>query len=455
MKPINPKSLPRGLPGAIARIAERVSNTTDQRDLPFHPAAEGMFLADLHADTLLWGIEPLDPRSGGHLDGPRLAAARIGFQVFAAPTWTPLPFRNEAARLVVSSTGFDQTTALFPTEFLTPRKTTNRMRRSRALRIARRWEEMITKSQSPDAPFLAHPVLTAGDLAPEAVVPTADGRPVISTMLSLEGLHWLEADAPLDRVESAVCELFDAGYRMMAPTHRFSNGLGGSNEDSDERIGLTQAGRRFVNACLRRGIVLDLAHASPALIREACGIALTQDEGPRPVILSHCGVKAVNPTSRNLSTGDIRSIASTGGLIGIGFWRGAMGWRDDMPFEAKMARIVESFRSALAVLSAPDFSEEMIGRFGRYDPYEHLAFGSDFDGATTMAFDVTGVSHVIAALAAARDGAEAPCFPLEKLRLIAGENTRRVLSAAMSAPTTLCAPAPLHAEEQAERPLPA
>ncbi|MEO1612144.1 MAG: membrane dipeptidase [Pseudomonadota bacterium] len=429
MKPIDPRSLPRGLPGAIARIAERVSNTTDRRDLPSHSAAEGMFLADLHADTLLWGIEPLNPRSGGHVDGPRLAAAGLGMQVFAAPTWTPLPFRTEDARLVVSSKGFDQTAGLFPTELLSPARTRNRIRRGRALRIARRWHEMIEESRRADAPFIARPVLAAEDFdAP----PAAGERPEILTMLALEGLHWLDANAPAERVETAVEELFAAGYRMMAPTHRFSNGLGGSNEDSDGRIGLTPAGRRFIAACLRRRIAIDLAHASPALIREACGVALTQEEGPRPVILSHCGIKAVHPTSRNLSTGDIRSIASTGGLIGIGFWRGAMGWRDEQPFEEKMARIVASFRAALEVLSAPDFAEEMIGRFGRYDPYEHLAFGSDFDGATTMAFDVTGVSHVVAALADVRDDDGAPGFPRDKLRLIAGENARRVLRAALS-----------------------
>ncbi|MEL7462909.1 MAG: membrane dipeptidase [Pseudomonadota bacterium] len=442
MTPIDPKSLPRGLPGAIARIAERVSNTTDRRDMAFHPAAEGMFLADLHADTLLWGIEPLDPRSGGHLDGPRLAAARIGLQIFAAPTWTPLPFRTEDARLVVSSRGFDQTAGLFPTELLSPARTRNRIRRGRALRIARRWHEMIAASDADGAPFRARPLLRAEDFDAQG---DAGERPEMLTMLALEGLHWLEADAAEERVETAVEELYAAGYRMMAPTHRFSNGLGGSNEDSDGRIGLTSAGRRFVSACLRRRIVLDLAHASPALIREACGIALTRDEGPRPVIISHCGVKAVHPTSRNLSTGDIRSIASTGGMIGIGFWRGAMGWRDEQPFEEKMAKIVASFRAALAVLEAPDFAEEMIGRYGRYDPCEHLAFGSDFDGATTMAFDVTGVSHVVAALAETRDEAGALCFPPEKLRLIAGENARRVLSRAMSEPEATANSAPVAA----------
>lgn len=429
MPPIDARPLPRGLPGVIARMAERVSNKTDQRDLPFHEAAQGMFLTDLHADTLLWGIEPLAPRSGGHLDGPRLAAAGLGLQIFAAPTWTPLPFRKEGARLVVNVRGFDQSHALFPTELFT-RGREHGLKRRRALRIARRFHEMIEASQDRLAPFRALAMLEPADF--DRIGLRAPGRPEIGVMLALEGVHWIRADAPREKVEASVDQLFAAGYRMMAPTHRFSNGLGGSNEDSDGRVGLTAAGRRFVKTCLNRRIVLDLAHGSPALIREACGIALTREEGTRPIIVSHCGIKAVNPISRNLSVADLRSVTSTGGLVGIGFWRGAMGWKDADPFADKMSRIVESFRAALAILSAEDFADEMHGRFGRYDPYEHLAFGSDFDGAVTTAFDVTGVSHVVAALAAAEDSAGQPCFPADKLALIAGGNARRVLKTAMS-----------------------
>lgn len=428
MKPLAPADLPRGLPGAIARIAERVSNQTDVRDLDFHSAADGLFLADLHCDTLLWGVDPLTPRNGGHIDGPRLARAGMGLQVFAAPTWTPLPFRNDEDRLVVSARSFDQSHGLFPTELLTPARERNRKRRSRALAIARRFHEMIRDSQSDKAPFEAIPLMKSADLDG---LSRGDGRPKIGVMLALEGLHWLGEDDPADRVEAAVDELYEAGFRMLAPTHRFSNGLGGASENSAGKGGLTATGRKWLTQCFDRRIVVDLAHASSALIREASGMALTRDDGPRPIIVSHAGIKAVNPRSRNLSDGDIRAIASTGGLIGVGFWRSAMGWTDDEPYMAKMGRIVESFVAALNILSEPHFAEEMEGRFGRYDPYEHLAFGSDFDGATTTAFDVTGVSHVVAALAQARNQNMQTIFPREKLALISGENTRRVLQAAM------------------------
>lgn len=432
MKPIADHEIPAGLPAVIARLAERVSNQTDVRDLPFHPLAEGLFMADLHADTLLWGVDPLTPRNGGHLDGARLAAARMGLQVFAAPTWTPLPFRNDEDRLVVSRTRFDQADALFPTEILSPARTRSRKRRSRALKIAQRFRGMVRNSQHQSAPFIATPIYQAADLdalsAPDRV---GDAKPSIGVMLSLEGLHWLSPDDDQARVDAALDELAEAGFRMIAPTHRFSNGLGGASENSGGRGGLTAAGKKVVNGCLDRRLVIDLAHAAPALIREACGLALTHDDGPRPVLISHCGIKAVNPSPRNLSVADIRAVVATGGVIGVGFWRSAMGWADDEPFEDKMARITESIMAVLDTLSADDFVDEMVGRYGRFDPYEHIAFGSDFDGATTTAFDVTGVSHVVAALTRIRDADLSPVFPREKLALIAGENTRRVLRAAL------------------------
>jgi membrane dipeptidase len=436
MEPITPREMPLGLPEVIARMAERVSNQSDVRNLTFHPAAQGLFMADLHADTLLWGIDPMAPRSGGHLDGHRLAAAGMSLQVFAAPTWTPLPFRNDEDRLVVSRAGFDQADALFPSEVFSPARRRSRKRRSRALKIAQRFEKMIADSTQPDAPFRAVPLFGPADFdgleLEKQDAPRAGEPRRIGVMLALEGLHWLAPDADDDRVKAALDELHCAGYRMLAPTHRFSNGLGGASENSAGRGGLTAAGRKVIGGLLDRRMVVDLAHASSALIREACGLALTHKDGPRPVLISHCGIKAINPTTRNLSVGDIRAVAATGGVIGVGFWRSAMGWADDEPFGIKMAYIIRSICSVLETLSDPDFADEMIGRYDRYDPFEHIAFGSDFDGATTTAFDVTGVSHVVAAMAAARDQNMAQVFPREKLALIAGENTRRVLRAAMT-----------------------
>lgn len=437
--------LPRGLTGWLARIADRASNSADRRDLPFHEAIDALFppdsaesapllLADLHSDTLLWGIDPWARRSGGHMDIPRLIDARVGLQVFGGPTWTPLPMTNREQALCVSCESIDQSDALFPSQWLDRlRREKGGLRRRRAHKLAARFHEML----GDDHDGLLRPVYQASDLDGLATGREAGTRRApIGVMLSLEGVHWIEPETPAEAVRAEMAALRAAGYRMIAPTHRFSNGLGGASEDCSGRMGLTAAGRSALQACFELGIGIDLAHAAPAMIREAAGLALMQPGGAKPLIVSHAGVRGANRVSRNLRDADIRAVASTGGLIGVGVWLEAIGFQPDASFEDKIARVVDAFAAALKALRDPEFVEEMQDRYGHYDPYEHLAIGSDFDGATYTPFDVTGLSWLLAALAKKRDGDARdkdapPMFPPEKLRMIAGENTRRVLKKAL------------------------
>lgn len=430
--PIGP--LPQGLSGWFARLADRASNGCDRRDLPFHPdiaAAypEGVLIADLHADTLLWGVNPWAARSSGHVDLPRLLQAGVGLQVFGGPTWTPLPMKNSENALCVSCESIDQSDALFPSQWIDRvRREKGALRRRRAHRLAQRFHQMILN----DADHRLRPIYAAAGLNDLRRAGAEPGQGGLGVMLSLEGLHWIEPDAPLPEIEAEIDSLRAAGFRMIAPTHRFSNGLGGSSEDCNGRKGLTQAGRRALGACFERGMAVDLAHAAPAMIREAAGLALNHGPRPRPLIVSHAGIRGAHRVARNLRDADIRAVASTGGLIGVGLWWEAIGFDLKDPFEAKIEKIIDAFAAALAALRHPDFVEEMLDRYGRYDPYEHLAIGSDFDGAVMTPFDATGLSWLLAALLRRCDADGAPLVPAEKLRLIAGENTRRVLAAALS-----------------------
>lgn len=411
-----------GLAKPLAHFADWASNHADFRNLDFAPEAEGLRLSDLHSDTLLWGVDPWAQRETGHMDIPRLQAAKMRFQIFAAPSWTPLPGRNAESELCVSCEGFDQSNALFPAQimdFWRTKRTHNK--RLRAFLIARRFHKMIAKADEQEDVDLV-PIFKSSDFDRLSTEGT------LGVMLSLEGLHWLNSDDTMAAIEHEIAGLKVAGFRMIAPTHRFSNALGGSNEDCTHQGGLSTAGRRVLQACFNQSVAVDLAHASRALIREACGLALNHADGIKPIIVSHTGLYDVHPVERNITAEDIRAVVSTGGLIGVGLWRGAMGWQDDEPFESKIAYIVRSFTQALDTLSEKFFVQEMEARFGHYDPYAHLAFGSDFDGAVTTPFDVTGVSHVVAALShAQRDGHA--IFPKDKLALIAGENAIRILKA--------------------------
>jgi len=64
--------------------------------------------------------------------------------------------------------------------------------------------------------------------------------------------------------------------------------------------------------------MLGLAHASPALIEDVVGIT------DAPVVASHTGVRGSCNNPRNLSDENLRGIARTGGVIGVGFWSTAV-----------------------------------------------------------------------------------------------------------------------------------
>ena len=138
-------------------------------------------------------------------------------------------------------------------------------------------------------------------------------------------------------------------------------------------------------------MLIDLAHASPATMRDVTAMAT------RPVVLSHTGVKGTCNNHRNLSDDQLRAVAGTGGLIGIGYWETAVCGRD-----------------ARAIARAIRYVSSIVG-------VEHVCLGSDFDGGTTMPFDVTGLALITDALRMER-------FSDREIRLIMGENVAKLLS---------------------------
>ncbi len=205
----------------------------------------------------------------------------------------------------------------------------------------------------------------------------------MGAVLAIEGLHALEGE--LSRLDS----LYQAGFRIMAPTHFFDNALGGSAHGM-EKQGLTEFGRRVIRRMEELRITVDLAHAAPALIDDVLDITT------RPVLVSHTGVKGTCEGSRNLSDEHVRRIAATGGVIGIGFWDGAV-------CEIDPRSIVRAIRH-VAKLAGVD----------------HVGLGSDFDGGTHTSFDTTGLVQLTEALLA--DG-----FSQDEIRKIMGANVIRLL----------------------------
>jgi microsomal dipeptidase-like Zn-dependent dipeptidase len=214
-------------------------------------------------------------------------------------------------------------------------------------------------------------------------------RDITAGFLGLEGAHALEGD--LANVDA----FFQAGIRMMAPTHFFDTDIGGSAH-GEQKGGLTPLGGKMIERMEQLGMLLDLAHASPATIHDATAMAT------KPVVISHTGVKGTCDNSRNLDDTAIREIAGTRGVVGIGYWETAVCGKD-----------------AAAIARAIRYVANLVG-------IDNVGLGSDFDGAIAAPFDTTGLSLLVDALL--REG-----FKDGDIAKIMGGNTLRVLSEVLPA----------------------
>lgn len=415
--------------------------TISQDARAFHHQA---FIADLHADSVMWDRDLLTRADFGHVDLPRLVEGNVALQVFQVVTKTPRKREAPAAaqlinpkatqcvgRANVNVTGWLQVAQMRPLA-------TWFSLRARAYHQIERLKTFIDRTPDPADATAGAPALmlieTAEDLRSLISLREA-GRPVVGALIGVEGAHWIGGSGV--PVEQGVQNLFDAGVRMVAPTHRFNNALGASSEGCDQRAGLTADGRAFLAAAERRGMVLDLAHLTDR------GISQATADRTEPVVISHTGVRDRCPKAdvpgdcvyeRNLRDDEIRDVARTGGVVGIGYWPQAVG--------RGMDAVAGAFHAAADALSVPAFAQEMRQARGSYDPMDHIALGSDFDGAVKTPFDVANLDMLTASLMQTVPPADVPAFDEAALRRIYGRNVCRVLAdrlpPARSQPAAIC-----------------
>lgn len=341
------------LGGVASQLVERRRNRVHRRG-PYPASARAVELhrtltvVDLHADSLLWGRDLRRRAAYGHLDVPRLVEGGVALVALAASTHVP--------RRVNLERNDDQTddVTLLALGQRWPRATWD-SRLARALHLAFRLREMAADSAGRLSLIESH-----GDLDAYLTRREAD-RAVTAAFLTIEGAQALDGD--LDNLEL----LFRAGYRMMSPAHFFDTAFGGSAHGV-VKGGLTEAGRELLSRMESIGMLMDVAHASSATIDDVVALAA------RPVVASHTGVRAAAPGIRNLPDDQVRAIAATGGLIGIGFWPVACGGTE-------VADIARSIVTAV----------ELAG-------VEHVGLGSDFDGAVPTPFDASGMPLLTEAL---------------------------------------------------------
>jgi membrane dipeptidase len=169
----------------------------------------------------------------------------------------------------------------------------------------------------------------------------------------------------------------------------------------DTGPGLTDAGKALVRACNRLGILLDLAHLN---LRGFFDVAAITNA---PLVVTHADVYSICPSTRNLTDEQIDAVGQTGGVIGINFETGNTHPTSSFDSDVPLTQIIRHI----------DTIAERIG-------VEHVAFGSDFDGADMPASlkDTAGLPALIDALLS--DG-----YTAHEVEQIAYKNWLRVLKA--------------------------
>jgi membrane dipeptidase len=175
-------------------------------------------------------------------------------------------------------------------------------------------------------------------------------------------LHFEGADA-IDPELNALYVFYEAGLRSLglawSRPNIFAHGVPFKFPHSpDTGPGLSDAGRELVKACNKLGIVVDLAHINENGFWDTAAIT------DAPLVVTHAGVHALCPSTRNLTDKQLDAVGESGGVIGINFHVGFL--RQD--------GLLDPGTSISEIVNHIDYVAQRIG-------VEHVAFGSDFDGA--------------------------------------------------------------------------
>jgi len=222
----------------------------------------------------------------------------------------------------------------------------------------------------------------------------------LAVLHAAEGGHHLEGS--LEKLEALAAR----GLRYLTLTHFVHNGI------AQPAVlpglipfrlfrgapGLTPFGVQVVKKCEELGVLLDLTHCSDRSFADVASLAT------RPLLATHTGLRRFYPAERNLSDEMLKTIASSGGMVGIISWGKLLS-----PRKAALEQMIDTLVHA-ALVAGP----------------EHVGIGTDFDGWVSSASGIREARHYpfITAELAQRG------FSESEIRGILGGNYLRVLGEA-------------------------
>jgi len=217
------------------------------------------------------------------------------------------------------------------------------------------------------------------------------GAGKIASLLGIEGGHVIENSL------GALRAFYRAGVRYMGLTHFSNTDWADSSTDEVVNDGLSPFGEEVVREMNRMGMLVDLAHTSPATMSDALNLA------EAPVIFSHAGAQALADHPRNVPDSILRRLTENGGVVMQVFYPPYISIDDSVANISDVADHIEHIRAVAGI--------------------NHVGIGSDFDGIPTYVEGLEDVSTFPALfMELARRG-----WTDQELSKLAGENLLRVM----------------------------
>ncbi|HEY7092899.1 MAG TPA: dipeptidase, partial [Ktedonobacterales bacterium] len=195
------------------------------------------------------------------------------------------------------------------------------------------------------------------------IVRTADEMDACLRDGILAAILHFEGAEPIDPGLDALHVFHAAGLRSLgfvwSRPNAFATGVPFAFPHSpDTGPGLTDAGRELVSVCNSLGIMIDNSHLNEKGFWDVAALS------DAPLVATHSCAHALCPTPRNLTDKQLDAIRDSHGLVGVNFGVGFLREDGDWTAETSLTRIVDHVR----------YIADRIG-------VEHVALGSDFDGA--------------------------------------------------------------------------
>jgi membrane dipeptidase len=215
----------------------------------------------------------------------------------------------------------------------------------------------------------------------------------VALLLSMEGAEGLGGDLRALRM------FYRLGLRSLGLTWNRRNEAADGTGEVRTGGGLSNFGVSLVKECNRLGILLDMAHLSPAGVQDVLELS------DAPVVVTHANCYALWPHPRNLTDEQLEAVARKGGVVGV------------TPVPLFLGENQQ--RNQLSVLL--DHLDHMVQVMG----VAHVGIGMDFDGVGDSR--VEGIED-ISQLANVTRGLVARGYSPDDIAGMLGGNFLRVLA---------------------------